>query len=209
MVSFLESFAASTSGEITLQHGHLAISPQALATQRRAGPVVSDLDVGDLVEHWVAAEERRLKDIQSYFDYYEKDRDVYRVLDFEDILQKPREVLAELLRWLKLEESEEVLQDFEKKVRPDQNVQYFKVYCNRLVHGGTAAVEAHHKMVVKWRSKVLAVSRYDLFNIPKICRELLLGPTEEAVNASEKQAIEKSMTAEERFDEGLTRNNEI
>eukprot|EP00930_Biecheleria_cincta_P021759 TRINITY_DN16026_c0_g1_i1.p1 TRINITY_DN16026_c0_g1~~TRINITY_DN16026_c0_g1_i1.p1 ORF type:complete len:465 (+),score=86.42 TRINITY_DN16026_c0_g1_i1:59-1396(+) len=183
--------------------------PVALATQRRAGAIVSDLDVGDLVEHWVAAEERRSKDIESYFDFYEKDRDVYRVLDFEDMLQEPRKVLAELFRWLKLQESEELLSTFEKEVRPDQNTQYFKVYCNRLVHGGPAVVEAHHRMVVRWRSKVLAVSRYDLFNIPKICRELLLGPTEDAVNSSEKQLIQKTMSEEETFDAELASKKEI
>jgi len=168
--------------------------PVSLATQRRAGAIVSDLSLADLVENWVAAEELRAKHVESYFEYYEPGRDVYRVVQMEDILKEPRKVLVDILRWLEMSQSEDLLLAFEEQIRPDQNLQYFKVYCNGLVRGGNKVLDEHHKMIVRFRDRVLKVSPYDLADIPKLCRQVLLGKKDQESTDAQ---IEDAMKAEE------------
>eukprot|EP00931_Biecheleriopsis_adriatica_P078789 TRINITY_DN52206_c0_g1_i1.p1 TRINITY_DN52206_c0_g1~~TRINITY_DN52206_c0_g1_i1.p1 ORF type:complete len:462 (+),score=111.51 TRINITY_DN52206_c0_g1_i1:31-1386(+) len=169
--------------------------PVVVATARRGGMMVNDLDTADLVENWVMAEETRAKHIEKYFDYYEYGKDVYRIIELEEVLQEPRKVLVDLLRWLKLSQSEQLLQEFEKQVRPDQNIRYFQVYCKRLVHGGKKVLDEHHRLITRFRARVLAVSRYDLATLPQICREVLLTPAEK--NETERSEVETSLQAEE------------
>eukprot|EP00933_Yihiella_yeosuensis_P018169 TRINITY_DN15016_c0_g1_i1.p1 TRINITY_DN15016_c0_g1~~TRINITY_DN15016_c0_g1_i1.p1 ORF type:complete len:465 (-),score=84.80 TRINITY_DN15016_c0_g1_i1:202-1596(-) len=173
--------------------------PVALATQRRGGMTVSDLGISDLVENWLHAEERRKLDMQQYFQMDDSRSDDYRMLVMEDILKEPRKILQDLLRWLKIEETEHLLDGFEASVRKSHNHNYFKYYCYRMIHGGEGYVKEHQDMVDKFRDRILAVSPYDLGDIITTCREVLLPdltPEQEEKAEAKEFAEEDSLAAE-------------
>jgi len=145
-------------GRFIFQQRHpLAV---AISTKLKLGAqMAEDLTLGNLVENWVMAEERRAKDIESYFEYYGFGKDAYRILQFEDLVKDPDKVLDELFQWLGLPTGAAVPKG---KVMSDVNLKHFKQYCNYLVHGGHTAVDEHHRLVKDFRQRVLAVSSYDL-----------------------------------------------
>jgi len=78
------------------------------------------------------------------------------------------------------------------------------------VRGGNKVLDAHHKLIVRFRDRVLKVSHYDLADIPKICRQVLLGQKipvspiddeqiddEQIEEPLEPEQIEESLKAEE------------
>ncbi|CAK9039731.1 unnamed protein product [Durusdinium trenchii] len=181
-------------GRFIFQQRHpLAV---AIATRRRLGPLVDDLSMKDLMENWLAAEERRAKDMQSYFEYYGFAKDVFRIVQFEDLIRDPEKVVSEIFAWLGLSLPAEAIQAIKVKVRSDVNVKHFKQYCNFLVHGGHQAVEEHHRLVKELRDRVKAVSAYDLAKVPQLCREVLVNQQTD-LNYTERQQIETVLSEEE------------
>lgn len=178
-------------GRFIFQQRHpLAV---AIATKIKLGAQIGDdLSLADLMENWVMAEERRAKDIESYFEYYGFGKDVYRILQFEDLLREPDKVLGEIFQWLGLAPAAVP----KGKVMSDVNLKHFKHYCNYLVHGGHLAVDEHHRLVQTFRQRVLAVSSYDLGKVPQLCREVLVHQATD-LNYTERQEIETLLAEEE------------
>jgi len=160
---------------IFLQRHPIAV---AMATQRAGGISVSDLDIADLVENWLAAEERRAEDIRQYFSLHEDPENpaVHRTVTLEDLCKAPRSVLSDLLGWLDLEVQEETLAAFDKLVTPDPNKKYLQPYCLRLIDRSDKVLRKHSQLVDRFADRVLAVSPYDLRQVPSLCKEVLIQP---------------------------------
>lgn len=155
-----------------LQRHPLALG---LSTIRRAGRVVDDPSLEDIIANWLAGEERRVEDWCNYFEKYSIGKDAYRVMQFEEILADPRK----------------------GKVSKDANEKHFGLYCDHLVHGDHRVIDEHHRLVQRFRSRVLAVSSYDLAKVPQVCREVLLGETSASVPQNERPEVEAKLAEEE------------
>lgn len=148
----------------------------AMATQWAAGITVSDLSIVDLVDNWVAAEERRAEDLRQYFSLHEDPAApaVHRTVTLEELSREPRRVLGDLLGWLGLAADEETLDAFDKLVTPDPNLKYFQLYCVRLLDRGEEVLREHTVLLDRFADRVLAVSPYDLRQVPDLCKDALI-----------------------------------
>eukprot|EP00439_Symbiodinium_sp_Y106_P018225 s6239_g2.t1 len=115
-----------------------------------------------------------------------------------DILADPRKALTELFEWLGVPAEESALRFIQGKLSKDANEKHFGLYCDHLVHGDHRVIDEHHRLVQRFRSRVLAVSSYDLAKVPQICREVLLGETSSAsVPQNERSEVEAKLAEEE------------
>lgn len=177
-----------------LQRHPLALG---LSTIRRAGRVVDDLSLEDIIANWLAGEERRVEDWRNYFEKYSIGKDAYRVMQFEEILADPRKALTELFEWMGVPAEDSALRFIQGKVSKDANETHFGLYCDHLVHGDHRVIDEHHRLVQRFRSRVLAVSSYDLAKVPQVCREVLLGETSASVPQNERPEVEAKLAEEE------------
>ncbi|CAE7502663.1 unnamed protein product, partial [Symbiodinium necroappetens] len=102
-----------------------------LSTIRRAGRVVDDLSLEDIIANWLAGEERQCHDWRNYFEKYGIGKDAYRVMQFEEILADPRKALTELFEWLGVPAEDSALRFIQGKVSKDANEKHFGLYCAR------------------------------------------------------------------------------
>jgi len=150
----------------------------AMATKKAGGPFVSDLDLADLVENWVLAEERLALDLRQYFelslDAGSTAGSVYKILKFEDMVKQPRRTLEDLLSWLGLPH-EGRPETFEKATQKDPNLKYFAKYCVSLMNS-EKATDLLVKIVEKFDARIRKIEpTYAPRDIPKLCKEGVFG----------------------------------
>lgn len=150
----------------------------AMATKKAGGPFVSDLDLVDLVENWVLAEERLALDLHQYFEL-SLDADstagaVYRILRFEDVVKQPRRTLEDLLSWLGLPH-EDRPENFEKATLKDPNLKYFAKYCVSLMNSEKTTDELV-KIVERFDVRIRKIEpTYSPRDMPTLCKEGVFG----------------------------------
>jgi len=152
--------------------------PTALATARAGGRTTDDLTLHDLVEHWLAAEERLAEDLRRYFDVVDPtSTPPYKILKLETLVKEPRRTLQDLLEWLglSLEEEEDWISHLEEEAHKDPNLKYWRSYCRGLTSGNHHIVEEFTDMVKKYGDRIQAVSDYNLREVVHLCHEVLLG----------------------------------
>lgn len=154
----------------------------AMSTLSAGGRSVDDLSVADLVEHWVAAEERLAADLQQYFQMGSGPSDArgstYRILSLEAVLQAPRRKFEELIAWLGLPSDEKAAEAFEASAKKDPNARYFGRYCMALLSGGESHMQAHTELVARFGEQVRKVEpSYDLSLVAEMCKRTLIHGT--------------------------------
>jgi len=150
----------------------------AMATKKAGGLFVSDLDLADLVENWVLAEERLALDLRQYFEL-SLDADgtagtVYRILRFEDVVKQPRRTLEDLLSWLGLPH-EDLPEHFERTTQKDPNRKYFAKFCMSLMNS-EKATDQLVTIVERFDARIRKIEpTYAPRDMPKLCREGMFG----------------------------------
>jgi hypothetical protein len=150
----------------------------AMATKKAAGPFLSDLDLTDVVENWVLAEERLALDMRQYFEMTagggSAEGTIYKILRFEDVVKEPRRTLEELLSWLGLPHEDQP-SNFEAVTKKDPNFKYFSRYCMALArHEGTE--KQFFNIVERFNERIKLIEpTYAPRDIPKLCKEGIFG----------------------------------
>jgi len=159
----------------------------ALATLRAGGETADDLSVADLVENWLAAEERRAEDERRYFGAQQAPEDevaagaqrglgsaraLTLTVTLEEVCREPARILREILDWLGLQPEESALRALESSVQRDPNEKYFRAYCKGLAAKTSMAIQEHADLVSRFADRVRAVAPYDLRAVEELCQSL-------------------------------------
>lgn len=165
-----------------LQRHPLAV---AIATSRAGGATVDDLSLVDLVEHWVAAEERRLQDLHQYFAFQDEPGkpSLHKTFTLEQLSKEPKKTLTSIFKWLGLEADDQITTDFSVSVKLNPNEKYFRAYCSLLVKDKHTVHELH-EMIHRFDARVAAVSSYKLSEIPNDCKRVF-APDSSSAEATE------------------------
>jgi len=171
----------------------------AMSTKTAGGRSVDDLSILDLVEHWLAAEERLATDLGQYFEM-SAGQDAargwtYRMLTLEALAQAPRRTFEDLISWLGLEASEQTTKAFESSIRADPDARYFRHYCAVLLKRGDKMMQMHSDLISRFGARIRAVEpSYDLELVPEMCKKTLI---------EGKPPVELPEEVEEEREEGL------